>query len=78
VSYDAEFDLRIVGSQQNVIFVSGNKSLTYFTPPLGADGNILQVGVGRAQTPCGCNGLIVVRVDTLVVAGLPDRDKAST
>ena len=42
---DAQFDLGIVGSKDAVVVVASNEGAPYFATPLGADGDVLQIGV---------------------------------
>ena len=62
----AQFDLRIIRVNQDVIFVRCDKHAAQFAAKLGADRNILQVRVGRGQTSGGGHGLLKMRVNTSV------------
>ena len=53
VRHDAQLNLRIVGGQDNVVFVGGHESLADVATPLGAHRDVLQVRVHRAETPRG-------------------------
>ncbi len=47
---EPQLDLRIVGSQQDVAFL-GDEGIADLATDFGADGNVLQVRVGRGESP---------------------------
>ena len=42
---DAEFDLRVIGREQDVVLVARNERLADLAAAFGADGNVLQIRV---------------------------------
>ena len=56
VGQQAEFDLGIVGGQQHVARLDGECGAN-LAAQFGADGNILQIGIGRRQPSRGRAGL---------------------
>ena len=46
VRHNAQLNLRVVGGQQGELFAAGHKGAADFLPLFGADGNVLNVGVG--------------------------------
>ena len=62
----AQFDLRIIRVNQDVIFVRCDKHAAQFAAKLGADRNILQVRFGRGQASGGGHGLLKMRVNASV------------
>ena len=59
VRHEAQLYLRVVGSYQPMLLVRGDEGCTYGLAQLVANGYILQVGVCRRESPCGCNSLII-------------------
>ncbi len=55
--------LTVVGREQYIVTI-GHKSLAYMTALLVADGYVLQIGIGRAETSGGGDSLIVGGVNT--------------
>ncbi len=62
VGHQAQFDLRIVGCQQNVARI-GNESTAYLAAILGSDRDILKIGIGGGYTSGSRHGLVERRVD---------------
>ena len=61
VRHDAQLDLRVVHREQHVPR-RGDEALADAAPLLGADGDVLQVRVGRGEPPGDRAGLAVGRV----------------
>ncbi len=53
-----QFYLRIIGAQNHIICLLGNKCSSYLTTHFSTNGNILQVGIAAGQTPGSGNCLI--------------------
>jgi len=64
VGKESKLYLRIVCREHSLAFLR-NKGCPNLTPLLGPHGNILKVGVTTAQTACGCDSLIVRRMDAV-------------
>src|SRR6476620_12640697 len=60
--HDPEFDLRVVGHQENPAFPGNEPGADGFATG-GSDRNVLQVGLGRAEPSGGRTRLIEGRVD---------------
>ncbi len=58
-SDDPQLDLRVIGGQHGVFLIPRHKGLPYFPAPVGADRNVLQVGIVRAQPAGGGDSLVV-------------------
>ena len=58
VSQDAELDLGIIGSEQDVSGAGGDKSDTDLSTQLVAGGDVLQVGPGTAESAGGGHCLV--------------------
>jgi hypothetical protein len=56
VGEQAKFDLRIIGGEQNVARF-GDEGGADAAAEFGADGNVLQVGIGGRKAPGGGSGL---------------------
>ncbi len=56
---DAELNLRVVRRQQQVVVVAGHEGAAYLAAPFGADGDVLQVGVGGGEAARGSDSLVV-------------------
>ncbi|MNY12637.1 hypothetical protein D3C86_1457300 [compost metagenome] len=57
--YNAQFDLGIIGTQQDMLFISGDKCFPDLAPAIGTHRYVLQVGIITAQASgYGC-GLAV-------------------
>jgi hypothetical protein len=63
--HDAQFDLRVVGSNDFITLIR-NKCLTDPAPFFTADRNILQIGLGAAQAACGSQNLVKGRMDAAI------------
>ena len=63
MGHDAKFDLRIVGGEENTVFVFGCKGFPDFTSQLIAYRNVLQVRIGRTEAAGRGDCLVVGRVD---------------
>ncbi len=61
VRHDAQFDLRVVGGEQDVPLLR-HKSSANFAAQLRSNGNILQVRIAGAEAARGCPGLRKTRV----------------
>ena len=57
-----QLDLGVVGTEEHVA-LGGDKGAADFLAVIGAHGNVLQVGIGRGQSACGGDRLVVGRVD---------------
>ena len=62
VGHDAQLDLRVVGREEFAAVV-GDEGLADLLAVLVADGDVLQVGVARAESAGGGDGLVERRVD---------------
>ena len=62
VREDAKLDLRVVGAEDDPAR-RRDEGRADRPPELGADGDVLQVRVGRRQTPGGGDGLVEAGVD---------------
>ena len=58
VGQDAQLDLAVVGRQQHEVIAAGHEGAADAPPQLRADGDVLQVGVGRGEPPGGGDGLL--------------------
>ena len=67
VRHDPHLDLRVVGRHQRLEAVADDEELADAPALLGADRDVLQVGVGGAEPPGRGDGLQVGRVDAAVV-----------
>ena len=56
--HDAEFDLRIVGGEEDAVFIVGDECLADLTSQVVTDRDVLQVGVRRTQTAGRSHGLV--------------------
>ena len=63
VRQQAQLDLRVIGSHQHMARFS-DESCANLAAQFGADGNVLQVGIGRGQAACRRSRLIVRGVQT--------------
>ena len=73
VGHEAEFDLRVVGGHQQVA-LGGDEAGADFTANGGTDGDVLQVGIDRAETARGGANLVECGVDAAVGVG-EDRER---
>ena len=67
VRHDPHLDLAVVGGHQRLVAVADDERLADPAALLGADRDVLQVGVGGGQPPGRRDGLDVGRVDPAVV-----------
>ena len=63
VGHDAQLDLRVVGREEFAAVV-GDEGLADLLAVLVADGDVLQIGVARAEPARGGDGLVERRMDT--------------
>ena len=73
VRHDPHLDLAVVRGHERLEPVPDDEGLTDPPPLLGADRDVLQVGVGRTQPTSRGNGLQVGRVDPSVVIDTLDQ-----
>ncbi len=59
----AQFDLAVVGAQQQVLVAARYEGLSDLAPLLGADGDVLQVGLVAGQAACGRHRLAEIGMD---------------
>ena len=61
VGQDAQLDLRVVGREQHAVAL-GDEGAPHHAPDVGADRDVLQIGVARRQPAGGGDRLVVRRV----------------
>src|SRR3954454_11108947 len=63
VSKDAQLDLAVVRGEQDDVVATGYERVSDAAAELRADGDVLQVRIGGAQTAGGCHGLMEAGVE---------------
>ncbi len=64
--HDAHLDLGVVGGHEALVALADGEGLADTHPLLVAGWDVLQIGVGRRQPPCGGDGLLEGGVDAPV------------
>ena len=77
VRQQAQFDLRIVGGEQDVAGF-GDEGGANSRAEFGADGNVLQIGIGRGEAAGRRAGLVESGVQRVRWRGLISAGSAST
>ena len=72
VSHDPHLDLAVVGGEKRRVAIAHDEALADAPPRLGADGDVLQVGLGARQATRSRDGLLEGRVDPPVAFGQRD------
>ena len=67
VGHDPHLDLAVVGREQRLVAGADDERLADTAPLVGADRDVLQVGIGRGQPPGRGDGLVERGVDAAVV-----------
>lgn len=68
VGHDAHFDLGVVGGEEGFVVGTDGEGGADFFAGWGADGDVLEVGVGGGESAGGGHGLLEGGVDAAVVA----------
>jgi hypothetical protein len=68
VGHDAHFDLGVVGGEEGFVVGADGEGGADFFAGWGADGDVLEVGVGGGESAGGGHGLLEGGVDAAVVA----------
>ena len=69
VRHDPHFDLAVVGGEQGGVALAHDEALPDASTRLGADRDVLQVGVGARKAPRGRDRLLEGRVDAPIAFG---------
>ncbi len=67
VGHEAELDLGVVGGEEGVVLVGGDEGFADEATAFGADGDVLQVRLGRAEASGGYDALLEGGVQPFVV-----------